>query len=87
LAVILRITFEHSTAGIHREHFELGTSFSKSPLEIAYRFPTPDADELGLAARVSQKRLASEKRLELVSPDVALNEASLAVNVTPFASL
>jgi hypothetical protein len=87
LAVILRITLDDSTAGVRREHCELGTSFPKSSLEIAYRFSTPDPDELGPATRVSQEHLASEKRLELVPPNIALNEASLAVNVTPFASL
>jgi hypothetical protein len=87
LAVILRITLDDSTAGIRVKHCELGTSFPKSSLEIAYRFSTPDPDELGPATRVSQEHLTSEQILELVSPNVALNEASLAVSVTPFASL
>ena len=36
----------------------------------------------------SRLELASEKRLELVPPNIALNEDSLAVNVTtPFSTL
>lgn len=84
---MLRIKLDDSTVGVCSEHCELGTSFPKSSLEIADRFSTPDPDELGLATRVSQEHLASEKRLELVPPNVAFNEASLAVNVTAFASL
>jgi len=69
------------------KHCELSTSFPKSSLEIAYGFPTPNPDELEPATRVGQEHLASENRLELVPSNVALNEASLAVNVTPFVSL
>jgi hypothetical protein len=87
LAVILRINLDDSTAGVRREHCELGASFPKSSLEIVYGFSTPDPNELGPTTRVSQEHLASEKRLELFPPNVALNEASLAVDVTPFASL
>lgn len=85
--MILRIAFDDSIARVRREHCELGTSFPKSFLEIAYRFSTPYPDELGPATRVGQEHLASKKRLELVPPNVAFNEASLAVNVTPLASL
>jgi hypothetical protein len=84
---MLRITLDDSTVGVRREHCELGTSFAKSSLEIAYRFSTPDPNELRLVTRVGQEYLASEKRLELISPNKSLNEAALAVNVTPFASL
>jgi hypothetical protein len=51
------MALDDSTAGVRREHCELGPSFPKSSLEIGDRFTTPDADELRPAVRVSQKHL------------------------------
>jgi hypothetical protein len=51
------MALDDSTAGVRKEHCELGASFPKSSLEIGYRFLTPDANELRLAVRVCQKRL------------------------------
>jgi hypothetical protein len=65
---------------------ELSASFPKDPLELAYRVTPPNTNELGLAARVTQQHLASEKKVELVQSDIALHKGSLTVNVTPFAS-
>jgi hypothetical protein len=81
------MALDDSTAGVRKVALRARPLVPKTSLEIGSRFSTPDADELRPAVRVSQKHLASEKRLELVQPNEALDEASPVVNVTPLASL
>jgi hypothetical protein len=69
------------------KHCKPSTALPKSSLEIADGFSTPNPDELGPATRVCQEHLASEKHLELIPPNMAFNEASLAINMTPLAPL
>jgi hypothetical protein len=65
---------------------ELSASFPKDLLELAYRATSPNANELGLAARVTQQHLASEKKVELVQSDISLHKDPITVNMTPYAS-
>lgn len=82
----LRVALYDSTIRICVPNHELGTALPQNPFEMAYRLTSPDTNELGLALRVRQEHLASEQRIELVTPNVSLDEFSLSIEMITFAS-
>jgi transposase len=86
-AVVLCVALYDSIVRIYVLNHELCTSFLQNPFEAACRLTPPDTNELRLAARVNQKHLASEQRIELVQPNVPLDECSLTIEMRTFASL
>ncbi len=83
-AVVLCVALYDSI--IHIPNHELRTSFPQNSFETAYRLTAPDTNELGLAARINQKYLASEQQVELVETNVFLDEFALAIKMATFAS-
>lgn len=73
-AVALGVTLYDPIMRVCVPSHELTTSFPENPFETDSRLTPPDTDELGVAARVNQNHLAPEQRIELVQPNVTLDE-------------
>jgi hypothetical protein len=65
---------------------KLSTSLPENSFELVYGLSPPNTNELGLAAGVDQEHLAAEEQVKLVQPNIALDESSLAIDMTAFAS-
>ena len=66
---------------------ELSSSLPENSLEAAYSLTPPDPNELIFAVRISQSHPASEQHIELIHPNVSLDELSFTIQVMAFAPL
>ena len=83
---MLRADSWNSIVGICSVNDEFSTSLPENFLEMADGLTSPNANELGLAARIGQEHLASEKQVKLIQPNIALDESSFTVDVMALAS-
>jgi hypothetical protein len=82
----LRVARDDSFSGIARPDDELGTPIPKNSLETGYGLTPPDTYELRLAMGFYQEHLAPEQHIELIYPNILLDECSLTIQMMAFAT-